>query len=158
MSVEFREVLQEVSSSTKAFNDLHPRRLDRWWTTLVAAPETIYMQLGITTVMQHVLLAASAIQQMKQLLGNQGLPVSPQEIARRRIKQFVWHVPSESSPEGTLLFTASWGDAGSVWLLTCSGSENTTRFVEDLEQAVAKATEWAAELEAELRENAVESE
>jgi hypothetical protein len=154
MMDEFREVFREVTASAAALSDLHPRRLDRWWTTLVGAPEPIYMQLGCNAIFKQVDQAAAAVKAMVDLLGEDNLPVAPQELARRHIRYFGWHVAS-SGDQGTHVFGASWDRTSSSWKLECASQAGTTKTVRDLEQAIEKAVEWASELDqhaAELRE------
>lgn len=157
MSDEFSKVFREVTSSTAGLGDLHPRKLDRWWTVLVGAPEPIYMQLGCNVIFKQVDLAAHAVGRMIELLGEDNLPLSPQEIAQRHIKHFGWHVPSKEAEGGTFVFQASWRKDTSSWSLTCAGAPDVTRTVGSLEQAVEKAQEWADALDAQLRENTEES-
>jgi hypothetical protein len=150
MMDEFREVFREVTGSAAALSDLHPRKLDRWWLALVAAPEPIYMQLGCNAIFKQVGDAAAAVKAMADLLGEDHLPVSPQEIARRHIRYFGWHVTS--SAQGTHIFGATWDKTSSSWKLECASAGGTTKLVNDLEQAVQKALEWGAELDAAFRE------
>lgn len=148
---EFHQVFREVVTSAAALSDLHPRKLDRWWTTLVGAPEPIYMQLGCNAIFKQIDQAASAVKAMVDLLGENQLPVSPQEIARRHIRYFGWHVPS-SREQGTHVFGATWDKTSSSWKLECASAPNSVKSVRDLEQAVEKAAEWGAELDAQHRE------
>lgn len=158
MTDEFHEVFREVTSSSAALGDLHPRRLDRWWKALVGAPDPIYMQLGCNAIFKQIDLAAAAIRHMIDLLGPDNLPVSPREVARRHIREFRWHVTSSEDGAGTFVFLASWNKDSSAWHLTCAQDGSTTKSVKDLETAVEKAQDWASELDAQLRENAAESE
>lgn len=157
MADDFAEVFQEVTSSTVSLSDLHPRRLDRWWTTLVGAPDAIYMQLGSAAIFHQVDQAAAAIKHMTQLLGAKNLPVAPQELAQRHIRVFSWHVSSDALESGTYVFQATWDQETLAWKLSCSAAKSTVKSVTDLPQAVEKADEWAQSLEAELRENTEES-
>lgn len=147
MAEAWLETFREVTTSAVALKDLHPLKLDRWHRGLVDLPDVIYMQLGSAALFRQVDLAAQALRAMIDLLGEDHLPTDPHEIARRHIKSFTWHVQIDGR---TIAFTAAWDKSSSSWKLTCGASHvgDITKMVPDVETAVRKADEWAAELEA----------
>jgi hypothetical protein len=121
------------------------------------------MQLGCHTIFQQVRKAATAVKQMAELLGLANIPVSPQELAQRHIKDFTWHVEvgpgqAQEKPGRTLQFGASWNTDTSSWRLSCEHAPTSSKLVASLEQAVEKAREWASQLDGQLREDIVKSE
>jgi len=140
------DVLPEVRRSS-SLQKLHPLKLDRWHRALVGLPEPIYMQHGCLALWEQVQKAAAALETMVDLLGTEGLPVEPRELAQRTIQTFRWYVPSEPL-EALVAFQASWDKESSNWKLTCPGEDSSTKSVPDLEVALEKSKEWAGEIEA----------
>lgn len=145
MAEAWLETFREVTRSAVALKDLHPLKLDRWHRNLADLPDVVYMQLGSAELFRQVDLAAQALRAMVDLLGEDNLPADPHEIARRHIKSFTWHVQGER----LVAFTATWDKSSSSWRLTCGAAHvgDVTKMVPDVHVAVAKAAEWAAELE-----------
>lgn len=145
MAEAWLETFREVTKSAVALKDLHPLKLDRWHRALVDLPDVVYMQLGSGELFRQVDLATQALRAMVDLLGEGNLPTDAQEIARRHIKSFTWHVQGER----LVAFSATWDKNNSSWRLTCGASHvgDVTKIVPDVHAAVSKGAEWAAELE-----------
>lgn len=153
MADTFQDVFHEAQGFRGDLPNLHPRKLDRWHTGLVGLPDALYMQYGCTLLLQHVVVAVAALQAVISVLGIDNLPVDPQEIARRQIRLFTWHVASENSESGTFLFSLTWNSDTSAWQLTADGAPNVIKTVPDFETGVEKANEWAKTFKPEEREN-----
>jgi len=146
MTDEELEIFREITNFSGKPNDLHPLKLDKWWKTLVGAPDPIYLQMGFHTIFAQIDKSAQALQAMLDLVGPGNLPVSHQEIAQRHIGHFGFHVAGGGA--GTRLFTVNWDKAKNHWVLS-PGSIEATKMVPDLETAVEKAQEWSAEMDSE---------
>jgi hypothetical protein len=139
------EVLPEVRRSPD-LPGLHPLKLDRWHRALVGLPEPVYMQYGCGALLQHVIKAAAALETMVDLLGAEGLPVGPQELAQRTIQNFRWYA-SSAPLEALVAFQADWDKETSSWKLTCPEEDSAIKSVPTLEAAYEKSTEWANSLD-----------
>jgi hypothetical protein len=144
MTDEELEIFREITKFSGKPSDLHPLKLDKWWKTIVGAPDPIYLQMGFHTVFEQIDTGARAVQTMLDLVGHAALPVSHQEIAQRHIGHFAFHVAGGDS--GTRLFTLNWDKAKNHWVLS-PGEFDMTKMVPDLQAAVEKAVEWMPELD-----------
>ena len=141
------KVLTEVKM-TADLRSLHPLRLHRWHRALLGLPDPIYMQYGCSRLLEQVHQASAALRAMVDLLGSEGLPVAPQELAQRTIQTFRWYVPSEHRTE-LVEFLASWDKESASWKLTCPAEDpDTTKSVQGLEVAFEKSQAWVVELTA----------
>jgi len=129
--------------------DLHPLKLDKWHRGLVGLPDAIYMQYGCPALYEHVGKALEGVKAMVDLLGADNLPMDPKEIARRRIRQFAWHIPLEQSPTGTTQCLLTWNQQDTAWELTCEEAPNSTKTVRSFETGFEVAGQWVSELEQE---------
>ena len=111
------------------------------------------MQYGCGLLLQHVVVATASIQTLASVMGLENLPLKPQEIARRQIRRFTWHVASEHAESGTIEFALTWNSDTSAWQLTANEAPNTIKTVPDFETGVEKANEWAKTIKPEEREN-----
>lgn len=116
MTDEELEIFRQITAFSGKANDLHPLKLDRWWKTLVGAPDPIYLQMGFHGIFQQIDEGARAVQAMLDLVGPENLPVSHQEIAQRHIGYFTFHVSSEVA--GTRKFDVKWDKARNHWNLS----------------------------------------
>jgi hypothetical protein len=148
------DIFAEAQAFQGGLGNLHPLKLDRWHRGLIDLPDAIYMQYGCERLLQQVQVAVVAITAVQGVLGTGNLPIEPMEIARRQIREFSWHVPSEFDDTGTVTCSLTWDKETSAWKLTCSGTEDTVRTVPDFPTGVEKAAEWGASLQPEDRENA----
>jgi hypothetical protein len=140
----------EITAFSGKPSDLHPIKLDRWWRLIVGAPDLIYLQMGFHSIFEQIDKGSLAIKSMMDLVGRD-LPVSHKEIAQRHIGQFNFHV--SGGPDGTYKFSARWDKELSKWVLGCN-VEAPTKMVPDLEKAVEKAKEVAAELDSQAASEA----
>ena len=153
MAENFQDVFREAEGYRGELRHLHPRKLDRWHTGLVGLPDALYMQYGCGLLLQHVVVATASIQTLASVMGLENLPLKPQEIARRQIRRFTWHVASEHAESGTIEFALTWNSDTSAWQLTANEAPNTIKTVPDFETGVEKANEWAKTIKPEEREN-----
>lgn len=149
MTDEELEIFRQITAFSGKANDLHPLKLDRWWKTLVGAPDPIYLQMGFHGIFQQIDEGARAVQAMLDLVGPTNLPVSHQEIAQRHIGHFTFHVSSEET--GARRFDVKWDKKKNHWDLSTPDAATvdatSSKFIVDLEKAVAKAEEWVVELD-----------
>jgi hypothetical protein len=145
MSDALEALLLEVRKNDD-LSSLHPLKLDRWHRALVGLPPAIYMQYGCFDLWQQVGRAAAALETMVNLLGTEGLPVTPHELAQRTIQTFRWYVPS-TPLEALVGFQASWDKKASSWKLTLPEESSAIKSVPTLEAALEKSKEWADSLE-----------
>jgi hypothetical protein len=150
MSDALEALLLEVRKNND-LSSLHPLKLDRWHRALVGLPPAIYMQYGCLDLWQQVGKAATALETMVSLLGAEGLPVTPHELAQRTIQTFRWYVAS-TPLEATLGFQASWDKKASNWRLALRGKSAVIKSVPTLKAALEKSKEWADSLEPESEE------
>ena len=147
MTDEELEIFREITSFSGNASGLHPLKLDKWWRSLVGAPDPIYLQMGFHTIFSQIDRSAQAVQAMLDLVGAGNLPVSHREIAQRHIGLFTFHVAS-SEVSGTQPFSVSWDKNVALWALA-SGHVEGVKMVPDLDKAVSKAVEWSAEIDSE---------
>jgi len=139
------EILNEVKT-TADLRNLHPLRLHRWHRALLDLPDPVYMQYGCSKLLEQVHQVSAALRAMIDLLGAEGLPVAPQELAQRTIQTFRWYVPSDHRAE-LVEFQASWDKEASSWKLTCPVEDShTIKSVPGLAVAFEKSQAWANEL------------
>jgi hypothetical protein len=140
------EILDEIRSGPGTLRTRHPLKLDRWHRALLGLPETLYMQHGCESLLEQLETALTALRAVVDLVGAEGLPAAPQELSRRAVQRFRWYVPSEATG-GVAEFRAEWDKASAAWKLTCPYVEDVTKTVSNLEVALEKALEWAAEFD-----------
>lgn len=157
MADTFAALFTEAQSFQGGLGHLHPLKLDRWHRGLIDLPDAIYMQYGSPLLLEQVQVAVAAIASVQGVLGTGNLPIKPQEISRRQIRLFTWHVPSEYDETGTVTCSLTWDKETSSWQLTCSVVEDTIKTVPDFPTGVKKAVEWASSLQPEVRENTEDS-
>lgn len=155
---DFIALFQDAQGFRGNIGNVHPLKLHQWHQGLVGLPDALYMQYGCPLLLEQVQVAVKAVQEVISVLGIANLPVAPQEIARRKIRLFTWHIPSAFDDSGTVPFSLSWDQDASAWQLTCSAAEDTLKTVPDFETGLKKANEWAAELKPQVRENEEEIE
>ena len=139
------EALKEISTSSASLADLHPLKLDRWHKALLGVPDGIYMQYGCVALWDQLQTASAAVRAMVDLLGAEGLPVAPQELAQRTVRQFRWYVPCPGR-EAPVAFLTSWDKESSTWRLRSEDDPSTVRATSSLEAAFEKSAEWATEI------------
>jgi hypothetical protein len=153
--MDLEALLKEIGANA-SLATVHPVKLDRWHRGLFELPEALYMQLSCDLILRQVVLGTEALRAMIKIVGVGNLPLSHTEVARRKVGQYVLHVPALEQDPGTWPFKLIW-DAGSTsWRITAARAEGITKSVPTLEKAVEKAVQWAADLEAQLRETAEE--
>jgi hypothetical protein len=138
------EVLEEVGGAPN-LRLLHPIKLDRWHRGLLGLPDAVYMQYGCEPLLRHVQTAATALRALVDLLGADGLPLEPQELARRQVGRFRWFL-THAERQAPVAFELEWSKDSSSWHLTCPDDPGTTKTVPDLETALEKSREWSAQL------------
>lgn len=127
--------------------ELHPLKLDRWHRGLVDLPDAIYMQYGCPELYEQIGQAIEGIKVMVEMLGEKNLPLDPQEIARRRIGKFAWHIGSPSQATGTLRCILLWSQEKTSWTLTCNAAPDTIKTVNSFLEGFELGKKWVAELE-----------
>jgi hypothetical protein len=156
MADTFAAAFSEAQSFQGGLGNLHPLTLDRWHRGLIGLPDAIYMQYGCPMLLEQVQIAVAAIASVQGVLGAGNLPVEPQEISRRQIRLFTWHVPSEFDDTGTVTCSLTWDKETSAWQLTCSVVDGTLKTVPDFQIGVKKAIEWGSQLQPPVREDTEE--
>lgn len=153
------EVFREARSFTGSLMDLHPLKLDRWHRGLVGLPDALYMQLGCPALYEQVGAALKGVKAMVDMLGEDNLPVDPQEIARRQIREFSWHLALASRDTGTVCASLTWNQKETTWELTCDAKPGTRKIVSSFNKGVEVAWDWAINLQSEtIREKSEASE
>lgn len=147
MSDETLTIFREARTFKGSLADLHPLKLDRWHRGLVGLPDAIYMQMGCPTLYNQVGTAVEGVRALVDMLGADNLPVDPQEIARRRIGSFSWHISAPSSETGTARCSLTWDQGETSWQLTCDAAPTTTKKVPSFSAGFENATNWVEELE-----------
>ena len=140
-------IFREARTFQGSLVDLHPLKLDRWHRGLVGLPDAIYMQMGCPALYEQIGKALDGVKALVDMLGEKNLPVDPQEIARRRIGAFTWHVVSETTETGTAQCSLTWSQKETTWEVTCSLAKGTRKMVQDFEQGFDVATAWVSVLE-----------
>lgn len=138
---------REVSSFQGSLTDLHPLKLDRWHRGLLDLPDAIYMQYGCPELYEQIGHALKAIRAMVEMLGEENLPVDPQEIARRKVGKFSWHIPSSLNPTGTTRCLLLWNQEKGAWTLACSDAPNVTKTVTSFVEGFEIGKTWVSDLE-----------
>lgn len=140
-------IFREARTFQGSLVDLHPLKLDRWHRGLVGLPDAIYMQYGCPSLYEQVGTALDAVKAMVDMLGAENLPVDPQEIARRKIGRFSWHMPSEIAETGTAQCALIWNQQDTTWELKCDQATGTTKVVTSFEAGFEVGAKWVADLE-----------
>jgi hypothetical protein len=141
------EILDEIRSGPGTLRTLHPLKLDRWHRALLGLPETLYMQHGCQALLEQLETALTALRAVVDLVGTEGLPAAPQELSRRAVQKFRWYAPVKAAG-GVAEFQAEWDKASAAWKLTFPGfGKDVIKTVPNLEAALEKALEWAAEFD-----------
>lgn len=153
--MDLEALLKEIGTSA-SLASVHPVKLDRWHRGLFELPEALYMQMGCELILKQVILGTEALVGMIRIVGPGNLPLSHTEVARRKVGSYTLHVASFGEASGTWPFRLIWDAGTTTWRITGARAEGVTKSVPTLEKAVEKSMQWAAELEAQLRENTEE--
>lgn len=140
-------IFREARTFQGSLVDLHPLKLDRWHRGLVGLPDAIYMQYGCPALYEQVGKALEGVKAMVDMLGEENLPVDPQEIARRRIGSFSWHTTSSLSETGTARCSLTWNQKDTTWVLTCDSAPESRKVVSSFAAGFEKGGQWIADLE-----------
>jgi hypothetical protein len=154
--MDLEALLKEIGAHT-TLAATHPIKLDRLHRGLFDLPDPLYMQMGCDLVHRQILAAAEALRAMIKIVGAGNLPLAHTEIARRKVGTFELHVMSFDVEHGTMPFRLAWEAKTSTWRVTVARAgvgDGVSKSVPTLEKAIEKSMQWAAELEAQLRENA----
>jgi len=147
MTPDALTVFREARTFKGSLVDLHPLKLDRWHRGLLDLPDAIYMQYGCPALYEQIGKALEAIKTMAEMLGEENLPVDPQEIARRKVGNFSWYVQSSLNSSGATKCLLLWNQENTSWTLACSDAPNTTKTVGDFEEGFELGKKWVRELE-----------
>lgn len=147
MADETLTIFREARAFQGSLADLHPLKLDRWHRGLVGLPDAIYMQYGCPALYNQVGTAVDGVKALVELLGEDNLPVEPQEVARRRIGSFSWHISASSIETGTAKCSLTWNQEGTTWELTCDAAPNTKKMVSSFANGFEIAADWVGDLE-----------
>lgn len=143
-------VYKEVSTFQGSLVDLHPLKLDRWHRGLLDLPDAIYMQYGCPALYEQIGKALEALRAMIEMLGEENLPVDPQEIARRKVGNFSWYVESTLNASGATKCLLLWSQDKTSWTLACSDAPNTTKTVTSFTEGFEMGRKWVRQLEEEV--------
>ena len=140
-------IFREARTFQGSLVDLHPLKLDRWHRGLVGLPDAIYMQYGCPALYEQVGRALEGVKAMVDMLGEENLPVDPQEIARRRIGSFSWYTTSSLSETGAARCSLTWNQKDTAWVLTCDLAPDSRKIISSFATGFEKGAEWIADLE-----------
>jgi len=146
MADDTLSIFREARTFQGSLVDLHPLKLDRWHRGLVGLPDAIYMQMGCPLIYKQVGKALDGVKAMVDMLGEANLPVDPQEIAKRRIGGFSWHVAADASETGTAQCSLTWNQEDTTWELTCAEIPGTKKMVLDFTKGFEVGTSWVNEV------------